>query len=132
MLLACPSTQVTKVEKPPKPPKAPKTTKESDAPALPADAKGGKGKGKSAACAMHAAGLCRFGSRCRNEHIGDAGSDAAKKAYMKSQEGQGDKGSKGKDGKGKGKDSKGKGKKAKGKDGASSCHQRQPLQPHLQ
>ena len=56
---------------------------------------------------MHAAGLRRFGSRCRNEHIGDAGSDAAKKAYMKSQEGQGDKGFKGKDGK-------------KGKDGASS------------
>ena len=116
--LACPSTQVTKVEKTPKPPKAPKTSKESDAPALPADAKGGKGKGKRTPCAMRAAALCRFGSHCRNEHVGDAGSDAAKKAYMKSQEGQGDKGSKGKDGKGKGKDSKGKGKK--GKDGASS------------
>ena len=116
--LACPSTQVTKVEKAPKPPKTPKTSKESDASALPADAKGGKGKGKRTPCAMHAAGLCRFGSHCRNEHVGDAGSDAAKKAYMKSQEGQGDKGSKGKDGKGKGKDSKGKGKK--GKDGASS------------
>ena len=69
-------------------------------------------------CAMHAAGLYRFGSSCRNEHVGDAGSDAAKKAYMKSQEGQGDKGSKGKDGKGKGRDSNGKGRKEK--DGASS------------
>ena len=98
--------------------------------ALPDFLMGGKGKGKSTACAMHAAGLCRFGSRCRNAHIGDAGSDAAKKAYMRSQEGQGDKGSKGQDGKGKGKDSRGKGKK--GKDGVSSflCHQRQPLQPH--
>ena len=67
---------------------------------------------------MYAAGLCRFGSSCRNEHVGDAGSDAAKKAYMESQEGQGDKGSKGKDGKGKGRDSNGKGRKEK--DGASS------------
>ena len=92
--LACPSTQVTKVDKPPKPPKAPKTAKESDASALPADAKGGTGKGKKSPCAMHASGLCRFGSRCRNEHVGDTGSDAAKKAYMKAQEGQGDKGSK--------------------------------------
>ena len=81
--LACP---VTKVEKAPKPPKAPKTSKESDAPALPADAKGDKGKGRRSRGAMRAAGLCRFGSHCKNEHVGDAGSDAAKKAYMKSQE----------------------------------------------
>ena len=65
-------------------------------------------------CALHAAGHCRFGERCRNRHVGDAGSEAAQKAYADFQKtkGQGgDKGGKGKDGKGKNKsDGKGKNK----------------------
>ena len=54
-------------------------------------------------CALHAAGHCRFGTRCRNTHIGEAGSDEARRAYSEAQKGKAkgqEKGSKG-DGKGK-------------------------------
>ena len=65
-------------------------------------------------CALHAAGHCRFGEKCRNEHVGDAGSDQARKAYADSQKSKGQSPDKGNKGKGKSKhdnkDSKGKGK----------------------
>ena len=68
-------------------------------------------------CALHAAGHCRFGTRCRNTHVGEPGSDEARKAYSDAQKakpkGQ-EKGSKG-DGKGK----KGKKGEAKGSKGGT-------------
>lgn len=58
---------------------------------------------------MHAAGHCGFGSRSRNKHVGDAGSNAAKKAYIKAQEDKaGAKNVQAKDDKGKVKAAKGK------------------------
>ena len=69
-------------------------------------------------CSLHAAGLCRFGDRCRHEHLGDPGSEKARNAFTKFQQDRGDS-AKGK-GKSKGKD---KGKKAsddKNKDKKSS------------
>ena len=36
---------------------------------------------KKTPCALHTAGFCKFGDRCRNHHTGDPGSDVARKAY---------------------------------------------------
>ena len=36
---------------------------------------------KKIPCALHTAGFCKFGDRCRNHHNGDPGSDVARKAY---------------------------------------------------
>ena len=75
-------------------------------------------KNRKAPCALHAAGHCRFGKRCRNHHQGEPGSDAAKKAFTEHQQSMlsskgGQKGSE----KGDGKGSKGGGKAQKGKKG---------------
>ena len=89
-----------KGEKPPKPPKNPPAVpgQVSDVPSRP-DPKAEKEK---VPCALHAAGHCRFGERCRNSHIGEPGSDQARKAFSEYQA--------------KGKGEKGKGKSKKGKD----------------
>ena len=73
-------------------------------------------------CALHAAGYCRFGTRCRNTHIGEAGSDEARRAYSEAQKGKAkgqEKGSKG-DGKGK-KGKKGDSKASKGGTGTPAA-----------
>ena len=62
-------------------------------------------------CALHAAGHCRFGERCRNLHTGEPGSEAARKAFSEYQSAKGGKGDKGK-GKKKGDKKGGKGSKS--------------------
>ena len=32
-------------------------------------------------CALHTAGYCRFSERCRNHHVGESGSEAARKSF---------------------------------------------------
>ena len=73
-------------------------------------------------CALHAAGHCRFGTRCRNTHIGEPGSDEARRAYSDAQKAKSkgqEKGSKG-DGKGK-KGKKGDSKGSKGGTGTPAA-----------
>ena len=73
-------------------------------------------------CALHAAGHCRFGTRCRNTHIGEPGSDEARRAYADAQKAKSkgqEKGSKG-DGKGK-KGKKGDSKGSKGGTGTPAA-----------
>ncbi len=80
----------------------------------------GKGKEKTqAVCSMHAAGFCRFGEKCRNQHVGNPGSDAAKKAYIEYNQGKKDDKS-AKAEKGKGKEKGDKGKKGKGQSGSTA------------
>ena len=76
------------------------------------------------ACALHAAGSCKYGQKFRNHHVGEPGSEAARKSFAEHQKskGQGSETSKGA-GKqaGKGKDKgDGKGKKGNNKDGKTS------------
>ena len=78
-------------------------------------------------CALHTAGFCRFGDRCRNQHQGDPGSDTARKAYSdflkdNPKGGESSKGSGKQPGKGKNK-SNGKGKKGdtKGNKGGATA-----------
>ena len=106
--LALPATG----EKPTRTPKPKKTTTVSQ-PATPGPVI--TQSTKKFPCALHTAGFCRFGDRCRNQHQGDPGSDTARKAYsgfLKNNPKGGDssKGSGKQPGKGKNK-SDGKGKK---------------------
>ena len=73
-----------------------------ETPALPAET---KPPGRNLICALHAAGLCYYGDKCRHEHVGQPGSAQAKEAFVKSQQkgdGKGNEKAKGK-GKSKGK-----------------------------
>ena len=109
--LALPATG----EKPTRTPKPKKTTAVSQ-PATPGPVI--TQSTKKFLCALHTAGFCRFGDRCRNQHQDDPGSDTARKTYSglisqgggDSSKGSGKQPGKGKnksDGKGKQEDTKG-------------------------
>ena len=72
-------------------------------PAAPGQVEPGTASKHKAPCALHAAGHCRFGEKCRNHHSGEPGSDAARKAYADFQKTKGQGGDKPNKGKGKGK-----------------------------
>ena len=95
-------------------------------PAVPGPVDSGTVNKPKARCVLHAAGHCRFGDKCRNQHNGDAGPDLARKAHADFQKGKDQGGDKSGKGKGKSKnkgDSKGKnksdGKATKGSSSAS-------------
>ena len=92
-------------------------------PAVPGQVDPGTASKHKSPCALHAAGHCRFGEKCRNHHTGEPGSDAARKAHADFQKTKGQGGDKPNKGKGKGKN-KGKsdGKQPKG---AAATTQRQ-------
>ena len=96
--------------------KAPKGPKKSGSgalqkPAAPGQVEPGTASKHKSPCALHAAGHCCFGEKCRNHRTGEPGSDAARKAYADFQKAKGQGGDKPNKGKGKGKnDGKSKGK----------------------
>ena len=104
-----PSNPGGKGDKPPKPPKPPKNP--PAAPGKVSDDPPRTENREKTPCALHAAGHCRFGERCRNLHTGEPGSEAARKAFSEYQSAKGGKGDKGK-GKKKGDKKGGKGSKS--------------------
>ena len=57
-------------------------------PAVPGPVNSGTANKPKAPFALHAAGHCCFGDRCRNQHTGDAGSDLARKTRADFQKGK--------------------------------------------
>ena len=43
-------------------------------------------------CALHAAGYCKYGAKCRNHHLGEPGSEAARKSFAEHQKSKGARG----------------------------------------
>lgn len=104
--LALPASSSTGETKAAKVTKTKTTAKKDTKPAAAAPAEDSRRN----VCALHAAGHCRFGTKCRNTHIGEPGSDEARRAYSDAQKAKA---------KGQEKGSKGDGKGKKGKKGDS-------------
>ena len=108
--LALPATGGDASAKAPKP-KGPKKGGNGTQPAAPGPVDPGTSNKPKTPCALHAAGHCRFGEKCRNLHNGSPGSEVARKAYADFQKARDQGGGKASKGKGKGKgDGKNKGK----------------------